>query len=158
VGGRTNVPDEERSGQPSVVSDDLVQIVDQKICERRRFTIVDLSCEFPQISCTIMYEIIAVRLGYHKFCSKWVTKMLIDAHKTQRMASVLTLLEEYYKDDNEFLNHIVRVTDAETCVSFVNVETKEQSKQWTHTHDLAPSTYHLFYLPEELVAITELQP
>jgi transposase len=28
--GRTNVHDEERSGQPSVVSDDLVQSVDQK--------------------------------------------------------------------------------------------------------------------------------
>jgi hypothetical protein len=28
---RTNVHDEERSGRPSVVSDDLVQIVDQKI-------------------------------------------------------------------------------------------------------------------------------
>jgi transposase len=29
--GRTNVHDEERSGQPSVVSDALVQSVDQKI-------------------------------------------------------------------------------------------------------------------------------
>jgi hypothetical protein len=37
--GRTNVHDEERSGQPSVVSDDLVQSADQKICERQRFTI-----------------------------------------------------------------------------------------------------------------------
>jgi hypothetical protein len=30
---------------PSVVSDDLVRSVDQKICERRRFTISELSCE-----------------------------------------------------------------------------------------------------------------
>jgi hypothetical protein len=29
--GRTNVHDEERSGQPSVVCDDLVQSVDQKL-------------------------------------------------------------------------------------------------------------------------------
>jgi transposase len=50
--GRTNVHDEERSGRPSVVSDDLVEIVDQKICERRRFGISELSCGFPQISCT----------------------------------------------------------------------------------------------------------
>jgi hypothetical protein len=34
-------------GRPSVVSDDLVQIVDQKICARRRFTISELSCNFP---------------------------------------------------------------------------------------------------------------
>jgi hypothetical protein len=36
-------------------------------------------------------------------------------------------LERYHKDDDEFLNHIVRVTGDETWVSFVNVETKEQS-------------------------------
>jgi hypothetical protein len=34
--GQTDVHDEERSGQPSVVSDDLVQSVDQKICDRQR--------------------------------------------------------------------------------------------------------------------------
>jgi hypothetical protein len=32
--GQTNVHDEERSGWPSVVSDDLVQNVDHNICER----------------------------------------------------------------------------------------------------------------------------
>jgi transposase len=45
--GRTNVHDEERSGRPSVVSDDLVQ------SERRRLTLSEVSCEFPQISCTV---------------------------------------------------------------------------------------------------------
>jgi hypothetical protein len=43
-------------------------------------------------------------------------------------------LERYHKDGDEFLNHIVRVTRDETWVSFVNVETKEQPKQWMHTH------------------------
>jgi hypothetical protein len=33
-GGQTNVYDEEQSGWPSVVSDDLVQSVDKEICER----------------------------------------------------------------------------------------------------------------------------
>jgi hypothetical protein len=134
--GRTIVHSEEQSGRPSVVSDDLVQSVDQKIYERRRFK--ELSCEFLQISCTVLYEIITgqARLGYHKFCATWVPKMLMGAHKTQRMDSVLTLtfLERYHKDGNEFLNHIVRVTDVETWVLFVNVETKKQSNQWMHTH------------------------
>jgi hypothetical protein len=40
----------------------------------------------------------------------------------------------YLKDGDEFINHIIRVTADETWVSFVNVETKEQSKQWMHTH------------------------
>jgi hypothetical protein len=72
---------------PSAVSDHPVQSVEQKICERRRFTISEVSCEFPQISRTLLYEIIAVRLGYHKFSATWVPKMLTGAHKTQRMAS-----------------------------------------------------------------------
>jgi hypothetical protein len=61
-------------------------------------------------------------------------KMLTGEHKTQRMASVLTFLERYHKDCDEFLNHIVRVTGDETWVSFVNGETEKQSKQWMHTH------------------------
>jgi hypothetical protein len=42
-----NIRDEELSGRPSVVSDDLVQSIEQKICERRCFTVSELSCEFP---------------------------------------------------------------------------------------------------------------
>jgi hypothetical protein len=47
--------------------------------------------------------------------------------KMQRMALALTLtfLEQYHKDCDKFLNHIVQVTGDETWVSFVNVETKE---------------------------------
>jgi hypothetical protein len=105
--GRTNIDDEERSGGPSVVGDDLVRSVDQKICGNRCFTISELSCEFPQISRAVLYEIITVRLGYHKFCAAWVTKTITGVHKKQRMAPTSPLLERYHKD--EFLNHIVRV-------------------------------------------------
>jgi hypothetical protein len=54
--------------------------------------------------------------------------MLTGAHKAQKMASTLILLEQCRKDGDEFLNEIVRVTGDETWVSFVNVETKEQPK------------------------------
>jgi hypothetical protein len=87
--GRTNVHDEKRRDRPSVLTDDLIQIVDKNICERRRFTISELSCEFPQISRTILYESITVRLGYHNFCTRWVPKMLTGAHDTQKMLSAL---------------------------------------------------------------------
>jgi hypothetical protein len=116
------------------VSDDLLQSVEQKICEGLCFTISEFLCEFPQISCTVLYEIITVWLGYHKFCARCVMKMLMGVHKIQRMALALTLLERYQKDGTEFLNHIIPITGDETWVSFVNVETKEQSKQWMHTH------------------------
>jgi hypothetical protein len=45
-------------GRPSVVSDGLSQKVDQKICERWRFTFSEIFCEFPQISCIVLNEII----------------------------------------------------------------------------------------------------
>jgi hypothetical protein len=35
-------------------------------------------------------------------------------------------LERYHEDGDEFPNHIVRVTDDKTWVSFVNVEIEEQ--------------------------------
>jgi hypothetical protein len=104
----------EMVGLPSVVSDDLVQSVEQNMCERLRFTISELSCEFPQISRTVLYKIIAVRLGYLKFYARWVLKMLTGAHKKQRIASALTFLERYHKDGNEFLSHIVGVTGDES--------------------------------------------
>jgi hypothetical protein len=119
-------------GRSSVVSGDFVESVDQKICERRHFTISELSCELPKILHTLLYEIITVRLGYHKFCATWVPKMLTNAHKTQRMASALTFLQQYHKDSDEFLNHIGR--GDETWVSFVTVQTKERSRQWMHPH------------------------
>jgi hypothetical protein len=63
-----------------------------------------------------------------------VPKTFKGAQKTQRMASALTFLERHRKDGDERLNHILRVTGDETCVSFINVEIKEQSNQWIHTH------------------------
>jgi hypothetical protein len=60
--------------------------------------------------------------------------MLTGARKTQKMALVLTFLEQYHKDGDELLNHIVGVIGDETWASFVNVETKGQSKLGMHTH------------------------
>jgi hypothetical protein len=102
------------------VSDDLVQSVDQKICERWRFTISEVSCKFPQISRSVLYEIITVRLGYHKVLSNMGSE---NAH-----GCLFDFLERRHKDGDKFLNQIVQVTGGETWISFVNVETTEQSK------------------------------
>jgi hypothetical protein len=67
------------------------------------------------------------------------------------MASALTFLERSYKDGDEFLNHIVKGN--ETWVSFVNVETKEQSKQWRHTHSPnKPKKFKQTSSPRKLMA------
>ena len=48
--GRENVHDEARSGRPSLVNDDLVRKVKERVRDDTRFTISDLSLHFPQIS------------------------------------------------------------------------------------------------------------
>ncbi|GFX64606.1 uncharacterized protein TNCV_1671421 [Trichonephila clavipes] len=48
---RTNVYDEERSGRPSVITDDLMQPVETKIRENRKFTMTTLSLKFPYFLC-----------------------------------------------------------------------------------------------------------
>jgi hypothetical protein len=62
-----------------------------------------------------------------------------NAHACARNAEVASFgfhffLVRHHKDGDEFLNHVVLVTRDETWVSFVKVETKEQSKQWLHIH------------------------
>jgi hypothetical protein len=129
MGGRTNGYDAERNGQLFAVSDDLVQ------SERWRFTISEISCEFHKFRALLSTGL--SQLGYaiksfaqdgFRKCSRVRTK------RREWSASVDFFLERYHKDGYEFLSHIVRVTGDETWVSFVNVETNEQSKQWRQTH------------------------
>jgi len=54
--GRENVHDEARSGRPSLVNDDLVRKVNERVRDDRPFTISDLSLHFPHISSTLLYD------------------------------------------------------------------------------------------------------
>jgi len=54
--GRENVHDEALSGRPSLVNDDLVRKVNERVRDDRRFTISDLSLHFPQISRAVFYD------------------------------------------------------------------------------------------------------
>jgi hypothetical protein len=56
--GRTNVHDEERAGRPTVVTQELVQMIDEKVRENSRFTISELSHQFPQISLALLHKVI----------------------------------------------------------------------------------------------------
>jgi len=55
--GREN--DEARSGRPSLVNDDLVRKVNERVRDDRRFTISDLSLHFPHISRTPLYDTVS---------------------------------------------------------------------------------------------------
>jgi transposase len=76
--GRTDVHDEGGQGRHSTVTDELVEKFDQCVRGNHRLTISELSEEFTQISRTTLYRIVTDRLGYHKFCARWVPKQLTD--------------------------------------------------------------------------------
>jgi len=60
---RENVHDGALSGRSSLVNDDLVRKVNENERDDRRFTISDLSLHFPQISRTLLYDIVSSHLG-----------------------------------------------------------------------------------------------
>jgi len=78
--GRENVHDEARSGCPSLVNDDLVHKVNERVRDDRCFTISDLSLHFPQISRTLLYDFVSSHMGYRKVYARWVPKMLTEEH------------------------------------------------------------------------------
>ena len=51
--GRENVHNEARRRRPSLMNDDLVRKVNERVRDDRRFTISDLPLHFPQISRTL---------------------------------------------------------------------------------------------------------
>ena len=102
--GRTDVHDEDGHGRKSVATVGLVERVDvdQVVRGKRRFTISELSEEFPEISRSALYTIVSKDLGYWKLCAHWVPKMLTDDHKTQHIASALTFLTRYHNEVEDF--------------------------------------------------------
>ena len=68
--GWENVHDELRSGRPSVIAEDLVNTVDKKIREDRRFTISTLALEFPNVGATTLHKIVSENLQFRKLCSR----------------------------------------------------------------------------------------
>jgi len=76
--GRTDVHDKGGQERRSIVTDKLVQKVDQCLRGKCRFTISELSEEFPQTSRTTLYWTVMDRLVYHTFCAWWVPKQLTD--------------------------------------------------------------------------------
>jgi transposase len=79
--GRTNVHDEERSGRPSPITEDLKKQIDEQIRQDRRSTLNELHEKFPQISRSLLHEILSKHLGYKKICATRVPWMLADDHK-----------------------------------------------------------------------------
>jgi len=129
--GRKSVHDDMRSSRLSVVNEDLVRAVEEKIRENRWFTISSLSLHFPQISRSLLHKIVCDELRFQKLCACWVPKMLMEEHKLKWQASAMDFLTWYSEEGNNFLSHTI--TGDETWVSHATPELKQQSMEWRHT-------------------------
>lgn len=75
-----DIHDESRSSRSSVVSYDLVNLIDDKIRQIRRFAVSELSQKFPNVSRIVLYKMVNGNLGYRKFCAQWIPKILTAIH------------------------------------------------------------------------------
>ncbi|XP_039618307.1 protein GVQW3-like, partial [Polypterus senegalus] len=130
--GRTDTHDEEKSGRPSLVSEELLQQVDEKIRSDRCVMIDTLHEMFPQFSRSLMDEIVSEKLDYRKLSARWVPKMLTPEHRQNCVLAAREFLQRYKIEDEAFLDSIV--TGDETWVGHYTPESKRQSQQWRHTH------------------------
>jgi hypothetical protein len=125
--GRTNVHDEERSGRPSLITEDLKKQIDEQIRQDRRSTLDELHEKFLQISRSILDEILSKHLGHKKLCKVGATDAGRRPQKKKRMGAALTFLERYHRDGDKFLD-----TGDETWISHFTHEGKRQSLEWHH--------------------------
>jgi hypothetical protein len=121
----------EEVGRPSVASDDLVQSVEQKFVKNLASQFQNFPLNFHKLHTLFSMRLSQARLSQvsRKMDSENADGCAHDAEN----GFGFEFLERYRKDGDKFLNHILRVTDDEIWVSFVNVEIKEQAKQWLHT-------------------------
>ena len=126
--GHKNVCDDLWSGRLSVVNEDLVRALEGRIRENRRFTITSLSLHFPQISCSLLHQIVSGKVKFLKLCANWVPNMLAEEQKLKQQATTLDFLTQYSEEGENFLNHVV--TSNETWVSHEAPESKQQSMDW----------------------------
>jgi len=105
--GRENVHDEARSERPSLVNDDLVRKVNERVRDDRRFTVSDLSLHFPQISRTLLYDIASSHLDrrwphsmrrvYKNLCLAVISSSIMVANMRKKN------LKNVESDDNKML-------------------------------------------------------
>ena len=87
-----NVHDEQRSGHPSVVNESLVQEVDNKMRENRCFTISSLCDDFPNVSRSVLYDIVM----------QWLTSQAADFYEE----GIQKLVQRYDKCFNIEGNYV----------------------------------------------------
>jgi transposase len=130
--GRTNVHDEERSGRPSLITEDFKNKIDQHITSNKRFTLDEIYEKFSESSCSLIHEIVMEHLHYKEIYAGWVSRMLTTLHYITFPGSIVSqndcrMWNKSYKYNNTYTVHL-----------------KHSKNTYTHTYKLILSTYTMY--------------
>ena len=104
---RTSVIDAERSGQPSTATtDEKPEEGRAIILTDRRVTIEEIALQMG-ISQSTAFSLVHDILGFHKVAARWVPSHLTEEHKRNRQHICSSLLEQYNREGENFLNRII---------------------------------------------------
>ena len=118
------------SGRPVDVSTpETVQAVENLIRSDRRVILDEIAAKLD-ISHGTEYAIVREKLHFSKVSCRWVSNMLTDDHKMQRLMASRASRRRYRKEGDAFLLRIV--TADETWVFNYEPESKQQSMEWKY--------------------------
>ena len=130
---RESIKDEHHSGRPVDVSTpEMVQKVAKDVEEDRRISIRFLSNKYGVSICTIQ-RILHNSLGLRKIQSHWVTKLLTNFQKHQRMNASEVNLALLHSDEENFYSRLV--TQDETWVYHYDPMPRHMTKEWLGAGD-----------------------
>ena len=86
---------------------------------------------FPQISQSLLHEIVSDKFKFQKLCANSVPKMLTEEHKLKWQASTLDFLTQYSEEYENVLSRVV--TGNEMWMLHKAPKSKQQTLEWRHT-------------------------
>ena len=106
----------------------LVELVRERIMENHCFTIMELSCHFPQISRSLLHKIVMEHL-FRKLCIRWGAK----ATDTRTQSKVHGVSIDISAVVPWWQQWVSELDDNEMWVAHITPETKQQSMHWHHS-------------------------
>lgn len=79
--GRMKMHDQECSSCPSVIMVDLIDKVNEKNHENHCLTVSQLSDLFPDVSWSVIYDVLTEKFCYKNMCARWVLSKQIPQGK-----------------------------------------------------------------------------
>ena len=134
--GCTFTKDQNRSGRPvEVTTPEMIDKIQDMILSDQRIKVRKI-VETTGISQDTVFSILHKKLGVKKISARWVSRLLSEENKRNRVVDSEAILALFRRNPDEFLRRYIIV--AESWIHHYTPETKEQSEQWVFEGERAP--------------------